>query len=64
MMSQLMLVFGVMPILAPSLGSLVLMMGHWRWIFIIAVIYGAAGLVTVLATMPDTMPVDRRIAFS
>ncbi|GAN86036.1 multidrug effflux MFS transporter [Komagataeibacter intermedius] len=64
MMSQLMLVFGVMPILAPSLGSLVLMMGHWRWIFIIAVIYGAAGLGTVLATMPDTMPVDRRIAFS
>ncbi|GAN95647.1 multidrug resistance efflux pump Bcr/CflA [Komagataeibacter europaeus NBRC 3261] len=63
-MSQLMLVFGVMPILAPSLGSLVLMMGHWRWIFTIAVIYGVLGLLTVLATMPDTMPVEKRIAFS
>ncbi|KAB8123889.1 Bcr/CflA family efflux MFS transporter [Komagataeibacter medellinensis] len=63
-MSQLMLVFGVMPILAPSLGSLVLSIGHWRWIFWIAVGYGALGLVTVLATLRDTMPVDRRIAFS
>ncbi|MCE2565307.1 multidrug effflux MFS transporter [Komagataeibacter sp. FNDCF1] len=63
-MSQLMLVFGVMPILAPSLGSLVLSVGHWRWIFWIAVSYGGLGLVAVLATLPDTMPPDRRIAFS
>ncbi|GBQ12552.1 Bcr/CflA family drug resistance efflux transporter [Komagataeibacter rhaeticus] len=63
-MSQLMLVFGVMPILAPSLGSLVLSVGHWRWIFWIAVGYGMVGLVTVLATLRDTMPMDRRIPFS
>ncbi|MGY6768445.1 multidrug effflux MFS transporter [Komagataeibacter sp. NFXK3] len=63
-MSQLMLVFGVMPILAPSLGSLVLSFGHWRWIFWIAVGYGVLGLVTVIASLPDTMPPERRIAFS
>ncbi|WP_186336066.1 multidrug effflux MFS transporter [Komagataeibacter melaceti] len=63
-MSQLMLVFGVMPILAPSLGSLVLSFGHWRWIFTIAVGYGVLALGAVLACLPDTMPVGKRISFS
>lgn len=63
-MSQLTLVFGLMPILAPSLGSLVLSVGHWRWIFWIAVLYSALGLVAVAAAMPDTMPHARRIPLS
>ncbi|GBQ35284.1 multidrug ABC transporter [Komagataeibacter saccharivorans] len=63
-MSQLMLVFGVMPILAPSLGSLVLSVGHWRWIFWIAVWYGVLALVVVVATLGDTMPREKRITFS
>ncbi|TWB02843.1 DHA1 family bicyclomycin/chloramphenicol resistance-like MFS transporter [Gluconacetobacter diazotrophicus] len=63
-MAQLTLVFGLMPILAPSLGSLVLSVGHWRWIFWFAVVYGALGVVAIAWTLPDTMPRDRRIALS
>ena len=33
MMSQLTLVLGVAPILAPSLGGAILIYGSWRWIF-------------------------------
>ncbi|PYD46717.1 multidrug effflux MFS transporter [Novacetimonas pomaceti] len=63
-MSQLTLVFGLMPILAPSLGSLVLSVGHWRWIFWVAVIYAVVGLAWTASMLPDTMPRDRRIALS
>lgn len=63
-MAQLTLVFGLMPILAPSLGSLVLSVGHWRWIFWFAVIYGALGVVAIAWTLPDTMPRERRVTLS
>lgn len=63
-MSQLTLVFGLMPILAPSLGSLVLSFGHWRWIFWIAVLYGVLGVIAVAWTLPDTMPREKRIPLS
>ena len=63
-MSQLTLVFGVMPVLAPSLGSIVLKFGNWRWIFWVGVFYGLAGIVGILLSLPDTLVPERRIAFS
>ncbi|MDG6094534.1 multidrug effflux MFS transporter [Acetobacter sp. AN02] len=59
-MTQLMLVFGAAPMLAPSLGSYVLQLGSWRWIFWFSVIYALAGIVAVLAGLPDTLPRDMR----
>ena len=41
LMSRLMLVMGVAPILAPSVGGLILTFFHWRLIFVILAIYGA-----------------------
>ncbi|MCX2560591.1 multidrug effflux MFS transporter [Acetobacter farinalis] len=64
LMSQLTLVFGVMPVLAPSLGSLVLQFGSWRWIFWIGTVYALAAILGLLCFMPDTLQPERRIALS
>ena len=47
LMSKLMLVMGVAPILAPSLGSAVLGFASWRAIFWFATAYGALAAVLV-----------------
>lgn len=60
-MTQLTLIFGVMPILAPSVGSLILTEGSWRWIFGLTVIYGALATVALWFQLPDTLPPQRRL---
>lgn len=59
-LSRLMLVIGVAPMLAPSLGSIVLEAFAWRWIFVVLALIGAALAVVVLLVMPETNPVARR----
>jgi len=55
-MSRLILVLGVAPVLAPSLGGLVLQIANWRWIFWITAAYGAIGGVLAACFLPDTLP--------
>jgi DHA1 family bicyclomycin/chloramphenicol resistance-like MFS transporter len=55
LMSRLMLVMGVAPILAPTLGGLVLGFGSWHLIFWICTGYGAVCSVVVWRALPDTM---------
>lgn len=62
MMSQLTLVLGAAPILAPSIGGLVLMLGSWRWIFWILAAYAAVCCALVWFLLPDTLPREQRIA--
>jgi MFS transporter, DHA1 family, multidrug resistance protein len=62
MMSRLMLVLGVAPILAPSLGATVLAFASWRWIFWILAGYALICCVLVSALMPETLPREHRIA--
>jgi MFS transporter, DHA1 family, multidrug resistance protein len=59
-MSRLMLVIGLAPILAPTLGGLVLGFTSWRGIFV--VLAGAAVLLVAVAVLglPETLPVERR----
>src|SRR5580698_1612296 len=61
LMSRLILVLGAAPILAPSLGGLVLQFANWRGIFWITTGYGALGLVLAGAFLPDTLPAVRRV---
>ncbi len=61
LMSQLTLVLGVVPMLAPMLGALVLAVASWRWIFGIAMLYGAVCLVAVQVALPDTLPPQYRL---
>ena len=61
LMSRLMLVMGAAPILAPSLGGLVLAWGNWQAIFWIIALYGAISTLLVWRFLPDTLPVQYRV---
>ncbi len=60
LMSRLMLVIGLAPILAPSLGGVLLSWTSWRGIF--AVLAGIALVLTVVAVLGlrETLPAERR----
>ncbi len=59
-MSRLMLVLGVAPVLAPSLGAAVLLHGSWHWVFAALVVIAAALLVMAVLALPETLPVGHR----
>ncbi len=61
LMSRLMLVMGVAPILAPSLGGLVLRVADWHTIFWIAALYGVVCCIVVALALPETLPPRARI---
>ncbi|MEE6168083.1 MULTISPECIES: multidrug effflux MFS transporter [unclassified Mycolicibacterium] len=59
-MSRLMLVLGVAPVLAPSLGAAVLLKGSWHWVFIALVLLAGALLLMAMLALPETLPVSHR----
>ncbi|MCL1870370.1 MAG: Bcr/CflA family efflux MFS transporter [Promicromonosporaceae bacterium] len=59
-LSRLMLVMGASPILAPMLGSAVLLAGSWRWAFATLALLGAGLLGVAAFALPETLPADRR----
>lgn len=60
-MSLAFIVFMVVPVLAPSIGQLILLFGSWRWIFGAIAFAAALVLAWFLARMPETLdPQDRR----
>ena len=61
LMSRLMLVMGVAPILAPSLGGAVLGVFSWHFIFWFTALYGGICAVLVWRFLPDTLPAAHRI---
>ncbi|MEU1689702.1 multidrug effflux MFS transporter [Micromonospora sp. NPDC005707] len=58
--SRLTLVFGVAPVAAPSVGSLVLRFGDWRAVFLTLAAIGLLLSVAVALRLPETLPVERR----
>ncbi|MFW5834947.1 MAG: multidrug effflux MFS transporter, partial [Pseudomonadota bacterium] len=58
--SLAMMVFMVVPILAPSLGQLILFVAPWRWIFGLLLVGGIAMLLWVALRLPETLPPERR----
>jgi DHA1 family bicyclomycin/chloramphenicol resistance-like MFS transporter len=62
MMSRLMLVSGVAPILAPTLGGAILLVASWHAIFLVAALYGAICCVLVWWKLPDTLPREQRVS--
>ncbi len=61
LMSRLMLVMGAAPILAPTLGGLVLAAAGWQAIFWVIALYGAVCCLAVWRFLPDTLPVRSRV---
>jgi DHA1 family bicyclomycin/chloramphenicol resistance-like MFS transporter len=60
-MSRLMLVMGAAPILAPTLGGLVLRVTTWRGIFAVLAVLGVAIATVALRYLPETLPPARRV---
>jgi DHA1 family bicyclomycin/chloramphenicol resistance-like MFS transporter len=60
MLSRLALVSGVAPVLAPLVGSALLLVMPWRGIFVVLAVYGAVMLVSAAVFIPETLPPARR----
>ncbi|MCG5446926.1 multidrug effflux MFS transporter [Micromonospora sp. NIE79] len=58
--SRLMLVMGLAPILAPTLGSGLLSWTDWRGVFAALAVLGALLIVVAALRLPETLPVARR----
>ncbi|HEX3546145.1 MAG TPA: multidrug effflux MFS transporter [Mycobacterium sp.] len=59
-MSRLMLVLGVAPVVAPSLGAAVLLKASWHWVFAVLVVLAGALLLLAATALPETLPPSHR----
>ncbi|KUI30720.1 multidrug effflux MFS transporter [Mycobacterium sp. GA-2829] len=59
-MSRLMLVLGVAPVLAPSLGAAVLLQASWHWVFAALVVLAGGLLLMGVLALPETLPEAHR----
>ena len=64
LMSRLMLVMGAAPILAPTLGGLILGVASWHAIFWVTAAYGAICCLLVTVALPDTLEPRHRVKLS
>jgi DHA1 family bicyclomycin/chloramphenicol resistance-like MFS transporter len=59
-MSRLMLVLGVAPVVAPSLGAAVLLHASWHWVFAVLVVLAGGLLLLAVLALPETLPQSHR----
>ena len=55
-LSTVMMVFILVPILAPSVGQLIIIVGTWRWLFAVLLAAGLTSLVWAASRLPETQP--------
>lgn len=60
-MSLSFLVFLAVPIIAPSLGALILLLGPWRWIFAVLGLFGVGVLIWAALRLPETLKPENRM---
>jgi DHA1 family bicyclomycin/chloramphenicol resistance-like MFS transporter len=60
-LSYIMAIFILVPMLAPSLGSVVLVIGSWRWVFVFFAL-AAVLLAAWSLRLPESLPPERRLA--
>ncbi len=63
-MSLAQMIFFIVPILAPSIGQVLLAFGPWRFIFYALGAFAAIVLAWSLVRLPETLPVERRSPIS
>lgn len=64
MLSRLMLVMGLAPVLAPTLGGFILQLTSWRGVFVILAVAGALMVTLASFALRETLPVERRRALA
>ena len=62
-MSLVMMVFIVVPVIAPSIGQLILFAGPWRWIFGFLLVFALAVHAWVFLRLPETLKPENRRSF-
>ena len=63
-MSLIMLVFIMVPVLAPALGQLILVFYPWPAIFILLFVFALTSIIWLGLRQPETLDVEKRIDFS
>ena len=63
-MSYVMIVFMIVPILAPSMGQLVITIASWPWIFIVLGSAGAILFLWAFSRMKESLPLAERLPLS
>jgi DHA1 family bicyclomycin/chloramphenicol resistance-like MFS transporter len=63
LLSQLILVMGVSPVLAPTFGSALLRWSQWRGVFVALAVLGLIIAAAAVVALPETLPVRRRQPF-
>lgn len=59
-MSLAMMIFIAVPVIAPSFGQAVLLVTHWRGIFVVLMLYGIIALAWSVWRLPETLPETER----
>ncbi len=59
-MSTAMIVFMIVPVLAPSLGQLLLAIASWRWVFLTLAIYALLLAIWSVLRLPETLAREHR----
>lgn len=59
-MSLVMTIFMIVPILAPSIGQLILFLAPWEWTFGVLTLFALALLGWTFARLPETLPPEAR----
>lgn len=60
MLSRLILVMGVAPIIAPTLGSGILSVTSWRGVFVVLAVFALVLIPVAALALPETLPPERR----
>ena len=55
-MSMIMMVFILVPILAPAVGQLIILVGTWRWLFVVLFAASLTSLIWASYRLPETQP--------
>lgn len=63
-MSFIMMVFIMVPIVAPTIGQFILFFASWKAIFYFLIIIGCISLVWFSLRQPETLPPEKRLSFS
>jgi DHA1 family bicyclomycin/chloramphenicol resistance-like MFS transporter len=63
-MSLTFMVFLTVPVLAPSLGQLILMVAPWRYVFIVCGVFAAFVCAWVLVRLPETLHPEYRLTLN
>ena len=64
LLSQISMIFGVAPAIAPIVGAWLVAFGGWRWLFWAIAAFAAALLLLCTLVLPETHPRERRIVLS